>query len=125
MKKQFVTKEIALKLKELGYNDPCLSYFRRKTEELSICMHFGITNLEVSNNEHFDGSCTSPLWQQAADWLRLNHRIVVTESPSQEVLQWFVHDIKRFQGSFTKEQAFLKAISLIKGSEFPYKFSGA
>ncbi len=62
MEDQFVTYEIALKLKELGFNQPCLGFYNKKNEFLL--------------NHQFEHYCSpfkiikTPLWQQAIDWLR-------------------------------------------------------
>lgn len=67
MKNQFVTYEIALKLKELGFDEPCLSYW------------FTVkgNNPQISKNDiyfngyknYHDGNTIAPLWQQVIDWL--------------------------------------------------------
>ena len=67
MEKQFVTYEIALKLKELGFDEECFGYFAPLKKELTI-WH----NPEVTNQGEF---ILAPLWQQAIDWLREEHRI--------------------------------------------------
>lgn len=66
MKKQFVTYEIAKKLKELGFNEPCFAYFFADTNELyesTVRMYNFNKGLETY----------APLWQQAIDWLREEH----------------------------------------------------
>lgn len=76
MIEQFVTYIIALKLKELGYNEKCLGYFNRKGE--LICginvsdESFLFTNIGKAHN-----CCLSPLWQQVIDWLREKHNIFI------------------------------------------------
>ena len=70
MKKQFVPYELAVKLKELGFDEPCMST---------------ISNIEAI---HIKGTrrlpsgamCTeevnAPLWQQAFDWFRDKHSLL-------------------------------------------------
>ena len=70
MKEQFVTYEIALKLKELGFNEECLAYYHDKTEPY-LCRYLDSNNGAFNINcRHvlFDTDCTAPLWQQAIDW---------------------------------------------------------
>jgi len=76
----FVTYEIALKLKELGFNEPCVTTFFKK--EL-VAMNHRIGNLyfDKLNSEMVDSytlkhhSCNAPMHQQVTDWLREKHNI--------------------------------------------------
>lgn len=120
MKEQFCTYEIALKLKELGFNEECLaSYFEwpipdRGTFELSL-----------------RGTIHAPFWQQAIDWFREKYdlHIVVTVNPYSEIDE--VNGYKIYDGyknmqcvsnqetqSWShykaREQAILKCIELCK-----------
>jgi len=61
MKEQFVTYEIALKLKELGFNKQCLGYFKLNGME----QHYYILgDMHNSGNNQL-----APLWQQAIDFI--------------------------------------------------------
>ena len=64
MEKEFVTYEIALALKELGFDEPCLAYFEDK--EL---MHGMLNNLGKRRY------LVSPLWHQAFRWFRVKHNL--------------------------------------------------
>lgn len=70
MKKQFVTYEIAKKLKELGCQEPSMCYF-------------SITNsqtLQFGEKYAFDYSkfvITAIMWQQAIDWILLKGFVVM------------------------------------------------
>ena len=66
MKKEFATYEIALKLKELGFNEDCFGYFVINLQELII----------VNTKKHkSDWYISAPLWQQVIDWFREEHNI--------------------------------------------------
>lgn len=92
MKKQFVTYEIALKLKELGYNEQDFGYYRLSFEEDNE--PFIKTELEFFK-ERYDNHnfrlelhksaiaaiCTAPLWQQAIDWFRTEHNLHIILLP--------------------------------------------
>lgn len=72
MEKQFVTYQISLKLKELGFNEPCLGYFNIETKEL----------IDKKWNQHPNKSSwtiNAPLWQQAIDWFETEKHIIVEE----------------------------------------------
>jgi hypothetical protein len=72
--KYFVPYELALKLKELGFYEPCFGYYTLGTElSIDICL----------NQETFYGqSCSAPIYQQAIDWLRDNYVMYVNSEPT-------------------------------------------
>jgi hypothetical protein len=96
MEKQFVTYEIALKLKEKGFDEECLgthqilsakpSYMygkithydieTNKVPELCI-QHSKTQKNSYLENEIFNGvkwgAIATPLWQQVIDWFENNH----------------------------------------------------
>ena len=65
MEKQFIPYELELKLKELGFNEPCL---RENTT-----FHY--------SNDEFLFSKGGILWQQAFDWFREQYNIEVNNRP--------------------------------------------
>ena len=116
MKEQFVTYEIALKLKELGFNEPCLGIFDFTKE-----VYTG------SKPEHFDSQekvqyifgneknqvILAPLWQQAIDFLKTRKVLVA------EILdgwEYGAYEWDDFIYTDTKEEAILKAIELCQGT---------
>lgn len=79
MKNQFVTYEIALKLKELGFNEPCFMIFN-ENETLEECVNVNTYKLHLKDYNNFIGLSnviSAPLYQQAIDWLREEHKIRV------------------------------------------------
>lgn len=74
MEKEFVTYEIALALKELGFNCKCIGMYGPKFSLLGVGMNWNTKNLNDINEEY----CSAPLWQQAIDWLREEHNIYLT-----------------------------------------------
>lgn len=75
MKNEFVIYEIALRLKELGFDEECLCaydknemlYHSHKTDKL-----FTILNSNLSNQ------CSAPLYQQVFRWFRENYDLHYT-----------------------------------------------
>lgn len=57
MQKEFVPYELAVKLKELGFDEECLMYYEEDSKRL----------VHVVKGFHYD--LLAPLWQQAFDWL--------------------------------------------------------
>ena len=74
MKEQFVTYEIALKLKELRFDECCLAvYFKNKFQ---LVKGFNINNVDLHMANEMD-AILAPLWQQVIDWLKEKHGIFV------------------------------------------------
>ena len=71
LKEQFATYEIALKLKELGFDEPCIAYY---TSDKYHDLCHGCENMIDGNFVIVDTRyLKAPLWQQIEDWLRENH----------------------------------------------------
>lgn len=124
MKEQFVTYDIALKLKVLGFDEECLARYLVVTEWEKPT---GEIRLQISNNctNTHNALFKAPLWQQAIDWLREKYQLHIYI----DFYDTYAFAIKcekdqyynRF-GSFemelktyheAREQAILKAIELI------------
>ena len=79
MKQQFVPYEIAIKLKEKGFNEPCLANYCDK----DLIPYRGYpdegdedSNFSTTINENITSLwVTAPLWQQVIDWLSIVHNI--------------------------------------------------
>lgn len=78
MKNKFVTYAIALKLKELGFDDPCLAVYQGEKFKFNFeLLDYGWTKEELSENKltntlyaDENGFVTAPLWQDAIDYIR-------------------------------------------------------
>lgn len=83
MKKQFIPYELALKLKELGFNEACFYYFNKsKNNQLWQDIEGGYYRnsvISVGNllwGETFDnGNISAPLWQQAFEFFREKYNL--------------------------------------------------
>ena len=114
MEEQFVTYEIALKLKELGFDECCLAvYFKNKFQ---LVKGFNINNVNLHEASEM-GAILAPLWQQVIDWLReeLNIHLYLPKS----VYGGYVYVVdSKYSDTIYKdyydarEQAILKAIEL-------------
>lgn len=75
MEKQFVPVEIAIKLKELGFDEPCFGFFdikglhsynhEKNTKNINSKWEQDIRNIIIS----------APIYQQVIDWFRINYDI--------------------------------------------------
>ena len=104
MKEQFVTYEIALKLKELGFNKPCLASYYTDDErnyakdgtydcrqKISSSIDFDpfkeeFDNFYINSNETYYVS--APLWQQCIDWFREKHKIDIYPEPTYSLTEY-------------------------------------
>jgi len=73
MKKEFLSYDLALKLKDLGFDEPCFAFYglsrdNYKTIRLSIFQNLKTDYLP--DIHHLDVTCDAPLWQQTFDWFR-------------------------------------------------------
>ena len=134
MKEQFVTYEIALKLKELGFDEYCFAHYCNedlitKTAILksSTMQYYQQNNINPSN-QYKDQKCTAPLWQQVIDWFREVKNIIVEvwyDNTQDDGFSWLYeiyidnnehqHDGSYYDSFYeAREQAILKAIELCR-----------
>lgn len=93
MNKQFVTYEIALKLKELGFNEGVCAYYKGKPystdgTEGKFCWYGeldGHGNWLIVNN---DSIVAAPLWQQVIDWLVDVHKYHIEPTYGDYAKKW-------------------------------------
>lgn len=71
LENQFVPFELAVKLKELGFDEECLSFYNQngKLNQSRIDSFNWVIN-NSSYNVNKLGYIAAPLWQQAFDWFR-------------------------------------------------------
>jgi len=72
MEKLFVSYEIALQLKEKGFNEPCLASYEKSNNKIE----FNIVNSPFQVKT--DDIWLTPLYQQVIDWFREKHRIIIS-----------------------------------------------
>lgn len=71
MEEQFIPYELALKLKELGFNRLCLAHFDGGGFRM-FPVYDPLRNEEIKE----PWFCTTPLWQQAFDWFREKYELL-------------------------------------------------
>ena len=92
MQKQFVTYEIALKLKELGFDEECINEYWFTCEKLRFSFESikNIYHYKRSNSDNNDISLISaPLWQQVIDWFREKHNIHIEIELTDNTMQFY------------------------------------
>jgi len=79
MNKEFCPYEIALALKELGFDEPCFGFYTYKGEIRRYTNFYGELNdfqsIKNSGIAMGDNWCTAPLYQQAFRWLLDKHNL--------------------------------------------------
>ena len=91
MEKEFVTYEIALKLKELGFDEECFSKY-----VLNLDTNLPVLHIYQEEDEQYwkiDNTkfiCDAPLWQQALDFLR--EKFLVHVSITMVVTTYGLHE---------------------------------
>ena len=72
MEKQFVPYELAIRLKELGFNEECLRHYENDDEALYESSSY------LKNSDLTEYETSAPLWQQAFDWFVENRNVHVS-----------------------------------------------
>jgi hypothetical protein len=70
MNNEFVSYEIALKLKELGFDEPCFTYYYELTSNLRTHLGVDINNAWTYSGNKKLGFTLAPLYQQVFRWFR-------------------------------------------------------
>jgi hypothetical protein len=65
MKKEFIPYELALELKQLGFDEPCLASYYRAGRRLNICEYIN----------HGEYTVLAPTYSQAFRFFRENHKL--------------------------------------------------
>jgi hypothetical protein len=118
MNEQFVTYYIAVKLKELGFNEECLAIYTHNNEHYlagTFFLHtphpFTIEELTPKIQDIRESAVyiLAPLWQQAISFLK-ERKVLVAER--WDGWEYGAYEWDDFIYCKTKEQAILKAIEL-------------
>ena len=130
MKRQFVTYEIALALKELGFDEPCLARFTAQKDLVTSGCYTDSDPimLGVCNSDIHESNVAAPLWQQVIDWFELKHGIIIVEIPiyinvaiGDCKLDSWENNLQKHEEYFTRykarEAAVLEAIQTFKNAK--------
>lgn len=77
MEEQFATYEIASKLRGLGFDEPCMAYWKELPDKEPILLsEFVFDNSRSVHYTQSNGNeISAPLWQQVIDWFREKYNI--------------------------------------------------
>jgi len=80
MDKEFIGYTESLELKELGFDEPCIAFY--KDNKISGCKYpdedsqFDVcTNTQMKEYKNSDKYCSAPLYQQAFRWFREKYNL--------------------------------------------------
>jgi hypothetical protein len=102
MEKEFVPYELALRMKQLGFNEYCFAGYRHSKWIGSDGPNSRYFHAQQFRNSMFDEKqnedCSSPLYQQAFRWFREKYKLfgeinLTTKQEDVEVFEFFVLDI--------------------------------
>jgi hypothetical protein len=104
MKEQFVTYEIGLKLKEIGFNEECMAGYLLQTATLfSDIPH----TLDGNIHKNSEGSFTcAPLWQQVIDWFREKCEIEIIVEKGPDDIGYSYHIYYKTDGKYRELSGF-------------------
>ena len=71
MEKEFVEYDLALRMKALGFDEPCFGYYNMKKK----------FNMGDYTTKHWKSTCLAPLYQQAFRWFRDVHKLWAYQIP--------------------------------------------
>ena len=124
MEKEFIPYEIALKLKELGFDEECLAWYYLPANTSSENDYILALDSETPENQIV--YIKAPLWQQCIDWFRKIPEISIEilyegglhsdtfEYSYQIFSNYYSPKSEKMNYYKCREQAILKAIELCK-----------
>ena len=109
MNEDFVTYELAVKLKEKGFNEPCYGYYHRDggDDSFELC---GDRDFQNSKNQY---RVAAPTISQVLKWLREEKKIVISIFPHpcgwqadiyKDVHQYYDSEAERYLMYYHKEK---------------------
>lgn len=97
MEKEFVTYELALRMKALGFDYDCLTRWGCTSKELYLLAFKPLNNKEI---EVLSGDFISaPTWQSAFDWFGEKYQLYASVVVDQTSYPKYAYEISRFIGN--------------------------
>ena len=126
MEKEFVPYEPASELEELGFDEPCFSYY--KNDQLSDILEEVINSKMRNVNNEIDDYISAPTFSQAFRWFRENFKLYSTimfrlnMEDNNEYWDWLIKEEKVVYKHFkTYEEAelacLIKLIEILKSKQ--------
>jgi len=102
MEREFVPYDIALAMKELGFNEPCMNFYMGGFKELCKIKNVDNTKIDKSN-------VLAPLYQQAFRWFDSSTEYggFIVPSPKEGLFTWWIQNYMEPQLSIESEESYL------------------
>jgi len=118
MEEFFLPYELAVRFKNLGYDEPCMAYFTYTTQRFCLFSRI-LTNL-CTLKDLQEGYTLAPLYEQVGTWLA-KKGVVVRLNASGEgyevrAKEW---DIEYFIGVYNQADAVAEALDMLDGKNKP------
>jgi hypothetical protein len=79
LEKEFVTYELALRMKALGFDEPCFNLYHLNRRELMyVCPNIGEVATYKYDNHNKTNHISAPTWQSAFRWFKKEYKIHVS-----------------------------------------------
>jgi hypothetical protein len=90
MEKEFVNYELALRLKVLGFDEPCFGYYTN---------HSHLVIDEIASQQGNTEVISAPTWQSAFDWFGEKYQLYASVVVDQTTYPKYAYEISRFIGN--------------------------
>jgi hypothetical protein len=98
LEKEFVPYELALRLKELDFNEPCFAFFNGKYHDWLIDDNNGLETPTINPNKDVGKCVKRPTFSQAFRWVRekykLSHSIELVDNSRHYYYDFTIYDSK-------------------------------
>jgi len=93
--KNLISKELAIKLKEIGFNEPCIAEFRgediQPVSQMSVDFSYS-TNSEISTETHY--WLSAPTYEEVKMWFLEKHSILITVRRGDTFLKEYFSEVE-------------------------------
>jgi hypothetical protein len=99
LEKEFVTYELALRMKALGFDEPCFNLYHLNRRELMyVCPNIGEVATYKYDNHNKTNHISAPTFSQTFRWFRENHflssDIAERMRDGKRITHFFISDLK-------------------------------
>ncbi len=115
MEKEFVPYELALRMKQLGFDEPCLAVYRGGSlygSGTSVNRYYSQGHWQLEKNSNYGGDIkqwvSAPTWQSAFIWFYYStvYSGFVLTSPNERLFTWCIHNYLEPQLSIKSKERY-------------------
>ncbi len=90
MEHLFAPYKIAVRLKELGFDEPCFGWY--SNIEIGTLRMFRTRHFNGTNYNGIESCYLAPLYQQVINWFKEKHGLIICEEPTGGYKIWQTYD---------------------------------